>query len=278
MAISINNSSVLALAAGSSFVGHFDDLTTLSEILISLSASVDCTVQACYSLDKTGSSEYIDTYLYHASSPVQFYTLQPKQRYFKLRVVPVDAQASPIFRLQTVYKPSHGQVTVTNQFALDSTSVQTNTLLTSISGRLDGSLSTTIAADSVGLAKDATLSTLTTLLQSLVVNTNQLSVFQSAKLNVSTILANGTFSAGDVVGMLYPLQYYTKFLTFYGTCDTPTILTLEYSNDGGTWFTTNHTLSLTGGDFNLEMTACAPQMRWKTSEAIVALVMYYTLI
>ena len=105
MALSVNNSSTALLANNATFSGKFDDVLQYSEISISLHTNTTYSLSIYYSTDKIN-DDYSETIeVAEVASDARFFTFQPKERYFKLKLTATSAGMT-LLRLQTTYKLS----------------------------------------------------------------------------------------------------------------------------------------------------------------------------
>ena len=241
MALSVNNSSTALLANNATFSGKYDDVLQYSEINISLHTNITYNLSIYYSTDKIN-DDYTETItIDEVASDARFFTLQPKERYFKLKLTATSAGMT-LLRLQTtyklskVYKPQAETVNanITNQitgFAKESTLSTVSSAVDTTNTKLD-SINSKLVDNGSGLLASITNEILGVRID---VSNSQIS---------GQLWSNGVSTgAGGVSSSFSPISVGST-ITFFGNClSTDTLLTVQYSYDGATWYNSSHSFN-----------------------------------
>lgn len=99
------NSSVVALIAGGIFEGQYSSCLDFSTISVSLNCDSNYHLDVYYSHDGFN-DDYIENIVGVTPSSTQFYVLEPKMRYFKIKLTNTSVNAQTYLTLQTILKSS----------------------------------------------------------------------------------------------------------------------------------------------------------------------------
>ncbi len=243
MSLSLNNSTIVPLLSGEIFLGkEYDNILDYAEINIAIKCDVGYTITYLYSQDKL-SVDYETSQVVGAQLDTIFYKLTVKDRYFKLKIEATDGDMS-VLNVQTIYK------SVTT-FSTSGSATTTDVAITSPLDE-DGNV---LVSDTV------THNKLTSVYDLLDTKTNAL-LWSASPTGVNGVSNAVNLSALKISNM-----------TFMGNCNNATLLTVQFSNDGTTYYDSQYSYNLTGaGDFGFNLTCCPNYLRMKSSQNVTATV------
>lgn len=242
MSLSLNNSTIVPLLSGEIFLGkEYDNILDYAEINIAIKCDVGYTLTYIYSQDKL-SVDYETSQIIGAQLDTNFYKLTVKDRYFKLKIEATDGDMT-VLNVQTIYK----------SVTTFSTSGSTPTTdVTIISPLEDGNV---LVSDTETHIK------LTSVYDLLDTKTNG-TLWSAASTGVNGVSNAVNLSALKITNM-----------TFMGNCNNATLLTVQFSNDGVTYYDSQYSYNLTGaGDFGFNLACCPNYLRMKSSQNVTATV------
>jgi hypothetical protein len=228
----VENSSIIALNAGDLFSGSYVSNLNFAEIKVSVNCDSTFELKIFYSSDSVN-DDLIDTYEQLTISSNVLYNLQPKMRYFKIQLTNTGLNQSYL-RLQTLLKSI---VTYTN---ID------------LSGQ-------SIAISNLPASVPVTNADITNIYN--VVNTRGISILWSG----SATGAGGVSLAVDLSNKN------VKNITFIGNCNGATLLTVQFSSDGTTYYDSQYAFTLSAaGDVGFSLACCPNFIRVKSSNNVTA--------
>ena len=105
MSLSLNNSTIVPLLSGDTFIGqNYDNILDFAEIDISIKCDTGYTLTYIYSQDKLNIDYQVSNTI-TAQVDTQFYKIPVNDRYFKLKIEATDGDMS-VLNVQTIYKSS----------------------------------------------------------------------------------------------------------------------------------------------------------------------------
>lgn len=267
MSLSIYNSTITPLDSGETFTGSvYDNILDFAEINISILCDVGYTINYIYSQDKVNVN-FTNTEVVPMSATTNFFRISVLDRYFKLQIIASDGTMA-ILNVQTIYKSvitysdagSGVDVNVTNAFIPAS---QYGTWTVDVA-TLPGTIDVSISSQTAGLALDSSLTA---------INNTLTSQGHNLLWNSATVIAGGHSTYASPNG-----GSTTKCLTVFGNTDTSnTIITLQCSNNGTTFFDTQYTYTQPlAGDFGYALTLPFNYVRLKSVNAINSITAHVT--
>ena len=240
MSLSIVNSSIVPLTSGQTFLpSTYDNILDFAEINISIKCDVGFEMTYIYSQDKINVDHTVVNTV-SASVDTHFFRVPVKDRYFKVSIL--ATQTMDVFNMQTIYKsniiytPSSGSgadVNITNPY-----------------------LDVHLTQQTVGLALDSSLTTIN----------NTLSTKGNAVLFATP--SCGVNGLSSIVNMS---NKNISNVSLYGNVNNATVLTIQFSNDGTTFYDTQYTYNITAAsDWGFSM-LCSPYYFRLKSSADVAI-------
>jgi hypothetical protein len=237
------NSSNLNIINGSTFEGRFEDVSNYGSINISLNTDVKFILTLFWSSNgiSTDSQEAIT----QSTTPTGtlYYQRDCKAKYFRLVLLNNDTITSERLFLQTIYKsfaiaPSSGTVTVAN-FPKDG----------------DGNLK--VAVQNTSLA---------------VTNADLTNIYNIVNSRGTGVLWSGSATGAGGVSLAVDLSNKNiKNITFMGNCNGATLLTVQFSSDGTTYYDSQYAFTLSAaGDVGFSLACCPNYVRVKSSNNVTA--------
>jgi len=238
MSLSLYNSTTIPLASNEIFIGlQYDNILDFAEINLSIKCDKGYTMTYIYSQDKL-SVDYEVVQIIPYNADTQFYTVDVKDRYFKLKIQATDGKMN-ILNVQTIYK-----------------SVPT---YASSGGTVDANITNSLL-DVSDADTHTKLDSIVTGLQ----NNNKGSVplwvvTQTGVNGVSTGVNLSTINQSN--------------LTFYGYVDNTTNIIVQFSYDGNSYYDSQYSYSQTGaGDIGFNILSSPNYVRLKSSNDVLATV------
>lgn len=243
MSLSLNNSTIVPLLSGEVFLGkEYDNILDYAEINIAIKCDVGYTLTYIYSQDKL-SVDYETSQVIGPQLETNFFKLTVKDRYFKLKIEATDGNMT-ILNVQTIYK----SVTTFNNSGAEPTT--------------DVAITSPLDEDGNVLVSDTeTHIKLTSIYDLLDTKTN------GTLWGAVTTGVNGVSNAVNLSALK------VNNITFMGNCNGATLLTVQFSNDGITYYDSQYSYNLTGAsDFGFNLTCCPNYFRMKSSQNVTATV------
>lgn len=237
------NSSNLNIKNGLTFEGKFEDVSNYGSLNISLNTDVKFILTLFWS--SNGISSDSQETITQSTTPTGtlYYQRDIKEKYFRLILLNNDTITSEKLFLQTIYKSfplsgSDGSVEVTNF-------------------PKDGSGNLKVAVQNTSLA---------------VTNTDLTNIYNVVNSRGSGVLWSGSATGAGGVSLAIDLSLKNiKNITFMGNCNGATLLTVQFSNDGTTYYDSQYTYTLSAsGDVGFNLACCPNYIRVKSSNNITA--------
>jgi hypothetical protein len=237
------NSSNLNITNGSTFEGRFEDVSNYGSINISLNTDVKFILTLFWSSNgiSTDSQEAIT----QSTTPTGtlYYQRDCKAKFFRLVLLNDDTITSERLFLQTIYKsfainPSSGTVTVSNL-------------------PKDGDGNLKVAVQNTSLA---------------VTNADLTNIYNVVNSRGSGVLWSGSATGAGGVSLAVDLSNKNiKNITFMGNCNGSTLLTVQFSSDGTTYYDSQYAFTLSAsGDVGFSLACCPNYTRVKSSNNVTA--------
>ena len=228
--ISQVNSSITALGPLRAFIGKYETVTNYLSAIITVNTDTDCELIVFQSIDKINSVS--TSYNTVANTPfTQIVLLQSPYFYITLRNTNPSV-AQTFLNLETIYRPTQ---------VVAPAGVGSNV---------------NIVSQSAGLALNSTLTT---------INSTLTTINQTLKGKASTTLWNAATVENADVSAVASTVYATRVLSIFGTSSQPATLTLQLSNDGTNFFSTQSTINV-DGNFGFSLPCAFVSFRLVASE------------
>ena len=243
---STNNRSFIPLGVGNAYIGTFDSVATYTSAVISLFSDQPCLITLYQSQNKT--TEYTTAYTSSASAQfTQTVNLTAPFCYFVVRNQGSSAQT--VLNFTVIYNSNYSitggggpttnvNISDSNGNALNSTSGALNTYLTNtspiaVSFTPSGTQNVTITSQSANLALDSTLQ----------------AIKAAMNTTISGNIQNGAIGAGGLTAIVdnATSNKPTRTLSIFGSSDVSTTLTVGQSIDGSTFYGTQYSINVVGG-------------------------------
>ena len=268
MSLSLNNSTIVPLLSGNTFLGQtYDNILDFAEINIAIKCDTGYDLTFIYSQDKL-SIDYQTTQSITSQLETQFYKIAVNDRYFKLKIQATDGDMS-VLNVQTIYKSN----TTFNNSGSGPTSNVAITSPLNGDGSVDVAVSNFPATQAVS---NGSLSSMTFSEDNLNVydsgaNTSLDNIYNIVNSRGTSQLYNGAIIAGGSTNVLNLSSINVKNLTMYGNQDSNgNILSLLFSNDGITFYLSQYSYSfgaLVSGNFGFNVQCCPRYIRVQSTNA-----------
>jgi hypothetical protein len=266
MSLSFFNSTVIPLVADSSFIGsNYDNILDFAEINIAINCDTGYELTYFYSQDKIN-IDYQTSQNITAQATTQFYNVQVKDKYFKLKIKATDGTMG-FLNLQTIYKsvPTYklssgpsANVVITEPLNLDgsvfvggSFDISGQTVLVDISGQTVDISGQTVLVDISGQTVDISGQTVLVDIsgQSVVVSgtvtTDVYGLLNNQRLS-SQVWAGVSVAQNETSSAITPSlsSYCNTVLSCYGSSTEDAVIAVQFSNDATTFYTTQYQYTL----------------------------------
>ena len=238
MTESVNNRTFIPLQAGRVFIGTYDTVIPFSTAVVSCLSDTDCVISAFQSQNKVQS--YQQTF--NVVAGVQFTTqIQISNPYLYFTVRNSTANNGTQLSFTVIY---HETQIVSSSGSGGNSNIFDSTGQPIVS--TDGKLQVQDVLAEASLASiDSKL---------------------SASRGHSTLWATVSTGVNGVSSSVNLSQISPTVLTFFGNSNGATVFTVQFSDDGSTWYSSQYTYTLTSaGDFGFSIQSCPFYVRLMSS-------------
>jgi len=277
MSLSLNNSTIVPLTAGSAFLGQqYDNILDFAEINISIKCDVGYTLTYIYSQDKL-SIDYQTSQVIVAQVDTKFFKLSVNDRYFKLKIEATNGNMS-VLNVQTIYKSvptfvdsESGPISNVNLDSINQSLLDNGGLKVSVVNANDIPIVGIVSVDNFPAVQSIQNDSLT----SMSFNLNRLNVLDSdanTKLTNIYNIVNSRGQAQMIDGNVFTSVQLpnVKSCSFYGNVEGATILTLKFSADGVNFYSSQYSVNMSGaGNFGFVIDGlCAKWIMFSSSNVV----------
>lgn len=261
--INQNNSTTFPLDAGDAFTGIYSSTTDFSEICISV--ETDSQFQLIINFSSDGVNLGYSKTITEATPSLDafIYTIQPYMRYFYVVLDNIDTNDQTYLRLSTIQKTIevYKEAGVSSNVAITSPLNLDGSVFVGGNLALSGSVDANVTNASLNVSDSSTQSKL----QSIYTD-----VQKSNKISATMWLSSVTGIGGVSLSANLSLVNQTN-LSFYGNVSDTTVLTVQFSQDGTTFYDTQYSYSQTGaGNIGFNIQSSPLHVRLKSSNSVTA--------
>jgi len=267
------NSSLVPINAGSSFIGRYISCLDFSVIDVSVKTDSIYDLKVIYSHDGFNDDSTTTVSVVSVSSDTLFYQFSPKMRYYRIQLNNTDIDNQTELTLQTILKSTltynasvapASNVDITSPLNMDGSVFVGGNLVLSGSVGVNNFPSTqdvNITNASVNVSDSTTQSKLDSIQTQLQKsNKNSTILWLSSVTGVGGVSLNANLSSVNQTN-----------LSFYGNVSATTVLTVQFSQDGTTFYDTQYSYSQTGaGDIGFNIQSSPLYVRLKSSNSVNA--------
>ncbi len=240
------NSSVVPLDAGDVFTGLYSSTLDFSIITVSLNCDSKYNLDVYFSHDGFNDDSIQSIIVSSVPAETQFYVFEPKMRYFKLKLTNTSSTQTYL-TLQTILKSSF--------IYQDLSGINVNTDISGQSVRVSNLL------DLSGL------NVVNNALDNCITNNNQVNIKNTGRHN-QVLWATSATGINGVSAIANMTDHNIQTISIYGNSDGASIFTLQFSNDGTTFYDSSYTITITPADFGSSFQISPRYLRLKSSNSV----------
>lgn len=272
--VSRYNSSNLNIKNGLTFEGKFEDVSNYGSVNISLNTDVKFVLNIYWS--SNGISSDSNETITQSTTPSEtlYYQRNIKEKYFKLVLLNDDSITSEKLFLQTIYKSfalssgggSGGDVSIISPLTGGAVSIVGSVSVSNLPSEQDVNIT------NASLAITGSVDVNNFPASVAVTNADITNIYNIVNSRGSgTLWAGSATGAGGVSLAINLTSKNIKNISFMGNCDASTLLTVQFSNDGTTYYDSQYSFNLSSsGDVGFNLSCCPNYLRVKSSNNVTA--------
>jgi hypothetical protein len=297
---SLNNTSNVPLRGSAIYIGSWDDILKYQNIQVTLNADSDCEITYYTSNDKL----FIEstTFVYNSQYSLYFNSINSTSRYVYFTVRNLDNTNQSSFNFSVLYKLSpvssgggvSENVTIVGPLNGDGSvivggSVDANITNTSLDVNIlnpvdsvDANITNTSLDVNILNPVDSVDANITNALLNVsdadthtkldTTNTNLTNTYNLLNTKGSSVLWNNVSSGVNGLSTAVNLSNIKiSNMTFMGKSSGATLFTIQFSNDGVTYYDSQYSYNFSGaGSFGFNISGCPNYLKMKSSNDVVA--------